>query len=113
MDPILALWYFFVFAISFFVYLSFSVITNDLLAKVTIPARHLEEPYKLPPLTRLFETEEKLIAVLQLCRLMFALPLIILLFEWVARFHVAAAIAALVVVFPILYLLPIRVNTPS
>jgi CBS domain containing-hemolysin-like protein len=112
MELFQALWYIFLFFICLFAYLSFSAVTHDLLAYITGPdKRHAEEQYKLRPLTPLFESEEKLLAVLQFCRLVFALPVILLVFEWGVRIHIIAAIILLIVIFPLLYLLPIRVET--
>ena len=114
MEPFQALWYISLFLACLFAYLSFSAVTHDLLARITEPnQRHTEEPYKLRPLTPLFESEEKLLTVLQFCRLIFALPLILLLFEWGNGIHFAVAILLLLVIFPLLYLLPMRVETPG
>jgi CBS domain containing-hemolysin-like protein len=112
MEVFQALWYIFLFFICLFAYLSFSAVTHDLLAHITnSDKKHAEEQYKLRPLTPLFESEEKLLAVLQFCRLVFALPVILLVFEWGVTIHIVAAILLLVVIFPLLYLLPIRVET--
>jgi hypothetical protein len=66
MELSLALWYIFLFTLCLFAYLSFSVITHDVLDRITVslPKRG-EEQYKLRPLTPLFESEQKLLAVLQ------------------------------------------------
>jgi CBS domain containing-hemolysin-like protein len=112
MEVFQALWYIFLFFICLFAYLSFSAVTHDLLAHIiNSDKKHAEEQYKLRPLTPLFESEEKLLAVLQFCRLVFALPVILLVFEWGVTIHIVAAILLLVVIFPLLYLLPIRVET--
>jgi CBS domain containing-hemolysin-like protein len=112
MELFQAVWYIFLFSFCLFAYLSFSAVTHDLLAYITgSDKRHPEEPYKLRPLTPLFESEEKLLAILQFCRLVFALPVILLVFEWGVAIHILVAILLLIVVFPLLYLLPIRVET--
>jgi CBS domain containing-hemolysin-like protein len=114
MEMIQAVWYVFLFVVCFFAYLSFSVITHDLLATITLPLERRTEPgYKLSPLTILFDSEEKLLAVLQLCRLIFALPVALLLFQWGAQVHIAASIVFLLLTFPLLYLLPNWVTKPS
>lgn len=113
MELSLALWYIFLFTLCLFAYLSFSVITHDVLDRITVslPKRG-EEQYKLRPLTPLFESEQKLLAVLQFCRLVFAVPLLLLLFEWGQRVHLAAAVLLLFVMIPLLYLLPIWAAQP-
>lgn len=105
-ELIQAVWYVFLFVVCFYVYLSFSVITHDLLATITLPLERRTESYKLSPLSTLFESEEKLLAVLQLCRLIFALPVVLLLFQRATQFHLVAAIAAVFFIIPLLYLLP-------
>jgi CBS domain containing-hemolysin-like protein len=112
MEIFQALWYILLFFLCFFAYLSFSAVTHDVLAQLTEPnQRHTDEQYKLRPLTPLFESVEKLLAILHFCRLIFALPVILLVFEWGVRFHILLGIGLLVVTFPLLYLLPIRVET--
>jgi CBS domain containing-hemolysin-like protein len=114
MELLQAAWYIFLFVVCFFAYLSFSVITQDLLATITLPLeRRTEVGYRLSPLTILFESEEKLLAVLQLCRLIFALPVVILLFQWAEEVHIVVAIAVVLVTVPLLYLLPNWVAKPS
>src|SRR5688572_5625681 len=110
MEIIVAIWYLVLFAVSLFGYVSFTVVTHDLLATLaSAPARSTENSYKLKPLTNLFETDEKLLAVLQLCRLACALPVVLIAFEWAASIHITAAILILLLMFPLLYLLPVWV----
>ncbi len=114
MELFQALWYILIFVVCFFAYLSFSVITHDVLALITAPIQErTEDRYHLRPLTLLFESEEKLLGVLQLCRLLFAVPVILLMFEWAIRIHMAAGIIVLILICPLLYLLPIWVAKPS
>jgi CBS domain containing-hemolysin-like protein len=114
MELLFALWYVLLFVICFFAYLSFSIVTHDVLGRMAEPIQHhAEEGFKLRPLTPLFESEEKLIAVLQFCRLLFALPVILLFFEWVAEINLPAAIITLLLLFPLLYLLPVWVAKPA
>ena len=109
-----AVWYGFLFIVCFFAYLSFSVVTHDLLAAITLPLeRRTETGYRLSPLSTLFESEEKLLAVLQLCRLIFALPVVLLLYQWAAHLHITAAISVLLLMVPLLYLLPIWIAKPG
>jgi putative hemolysin len=114
MELLQAAWYILLFVVCFFAYLSFSVITHDLLATITLPLeRRTELEYKLSPLTILFRSEERLLAVLQFCRLIFALPVVLLMFQWAAKVHIAVAIGVMLITVPLLYLLPNWVATPS
>ena len=80
---------------------------QDVLATITAPvATRSEEGYQLRPLTLLFDTEDRLLVVLQLCRLLFAVPVILMLFEWAAKIHLAVGITVIVLAIPLLYLLP-------
>jgi CBS domain containing-hemolysin-like protein len=107
MEILRTLWYVFLFLLSIIVYLSFSVIAQDVLASITLPLeRKKEEGYKLPPFSVLFDTEERLFVILQFCRLVFAVPVIILTFYWGNQVHFAVGIALLVLVIPLLHVLP-------
>jgi CBS domain containing-hemolysin-like protein len=107
MDLIHNLWYIFLFLLSFLIYLGFAVIGQDVLASITLPLeRKKEEGYKLNPLTVLFDSEEKLLIVLQFCRHIFAVPIIVLVFYWGTLIHTVVAIGLLAVTIPLLYILP-------
>jgi CBS domain containing-hemolysin-like protein len=107
MEILRTLWYLFLFLLSIIVYLSFSVIAQDVLASITLPLeRKKEEGYKLPPFSVLFDTEERLFVILQFCRLVFAVPVIVLTFYWGNQVHFAVGIALLVLIIPLLHVLP-------
>jgi putative hemolysin len=107
MDLIHNLWYIFLFLLSFLIYLGFAVIAHDVLSSITLPLeKKKEEGYKLSPLTVLFDRDEKLLVVLQFCRLIFAVPILVLVFYWGKLVHTALAIGLLVVTIPLLYILP-------
>ena len=112
MEIFQTLWYALLFLICLFAYLSFSAVTHELLAKIKSNHKRMEEGFKLRPLTSLFENEEKLMSILEFCRLVFAFPLILLLFEFGIRTHLAVAILILLLTIPLLYLLPIWATTP-
>jgi putative hemolysin len=114
MEIVRTLWYLFLFLLSILVYLSFSVIAQDVLASITLPIeRKKEEGYKLAPLSVLFDNEEKLLAILEFCRLVFAVPVVVLTFYWGSLIHFALAIVLLVLMIPLLHILPGWLGTRS
>ncbi len=99
------------FIFSFFAYLSFSVVTHDALAALALPLeRRKADALKLAPLTMLYEGEEKLLAILQFCRLLFVVPVLLITFYWLAGIHWIAATVALILLIPLLYMLPGRLT---
>jgi hemolysin (HlyC) family protein len=114
MNYIETIWQLFLFIVSLFAYLSFSVIAQDVLSMITLPLeKRKETSYKLAPLTTLYQSEERLLAVLQFCRLLFATPVIVLAFRWGTMVHTGAAILLLLIVIALLYLLPPWIARPS
>jgi CBS domain containing-hemolysin-like protein len=90
--------------LSFLAYLSFSLITRD---AVTVLAQCLEPTeYKFPPLSTVCADPRRLTSLLSFSRLLFALPILLIVQQWTNKFGVAAASIALIAVIILLYLLP-------
>jgi len=107
MEILSTLGYLFLFLLPLLVYLSFSVIAEEVLASITLPLeRKKEGGYKLAPLSVLFESEERLLLILEFCRLVFAVPVIVLTFYWGSLVHFWFAIGLLVLMIPLLHILP-------
>ena len=113
MEIIAATLYFLFFAVCLLGYLSFTIITHDLLSIISAPPPRTENKYKLQPLTNLFETEAELLAVLQICRLFFAIPVMLIAYESASRLHTAVGILVVILMFPLLYLFPLWLGKPA
>jgi CBS domain containing-hemolysin-like protein len=88
----------------FLAYLSFSVITRD---AVTVLAQCLEPTeYKFPPLSTMCPDPHRLTSLLSFSRLLFAIPILLVVHQWTNRFGVIIVSVALVCVIVLLYLLP-------
>ncbi len=88
----------------FLAYLSFSVIARD---AVTVLAQCLEPTeYKFTPLSTMCPDPRRLTSLLSFSRLLFALPILLVVHQWTNQFGVIIASAALICVIVLLYLLP-------
>ena len=85
----------------FLAYLSFSLITRD---AVTVLAQCLEPTeYKFTPLSRMCPDPRKLTSLLSFSRLLFALPILLVVHQWTNQFGVIIASVALICVIVLLY----------
>jgi magnesium and cobalt exporter, CNNM family len=90
--------------LSFLAYLSFSVIARD---AVTVLAQCLEPTeYKFTPLSTMCPDPRRLTSLLSFSRLLFALPILLVVHQWTNQFSVIIASVALICVIVLLYLLP-------
>ncbi|HET6267120.1 MAG TPA: CBS domain-containing protein, partial [Acidobacteriota bacterium] len=104
---ILTIWLAVLFALSFFAYLSFSLICEDVVAWALMPPeKEKEQEYSLAPLSVLFPDVEKLISVLSSSRLLFALPAILLAYYWSSHLGAWIAAAILAALIVLLYVIP-------
>lgn len=88
----------------FLAYLSFSLITRD---AVTVLAQCLEPTeYKFPPLSTMCPDPRKLTSLLSFSRVLFALPILLVVHRWTNQFGVVVVSVALICVIVLLYLLP-------
>jgi magnesium and cobalt exporter, CNNM family len=93
-----------IFIIALFAYFSFSLISLDALVHLS-PGQRKEE-YELAPLTVLCPSPERLIAILNFVRLLFFLPVLLLVYRWVQPLGSVAVVASLISITFLLYLLP-------
>jgi putative hemolysin len=88
----------------FLAYLSFSLITRD---AVTVLAQCLEPTeYKFAPLSTMCPDPRKLTSLLSFSRVLFALPILLVVHRWTNHFGVWIVSVALICVIALLYLLP-------
>jgi putative hemolysin len=92
--------------LSFLAYLSFSLITRD---AVTVLAHCLEPTeaiYNFPPLSTMCPDPRRLTSLLSFSRILFALPVLLVVHRWTTQFGVVIVSVALICVIVLLYLLP-------
>ena len=88
----------------FLAYLSFSLIARD---AVSVLAQCLEPTeYKFPPLSTMCPDPHRLTSILSFSRLLFALPILLVVHRWTTQFGVVVVSVALICVVILLYLLP-------
>jgi magnesium and cobalt exporter, CNNM family len=88
----------------FLAYLSFSLITRD---AVAVLAQCLEPTeYKFPPLSTICPDPRMLTSLLSFSRVLFALPILLIVHQWTYQFGVIVVSAAVICVIVLLYLLP-------
>lgn len=100
-------WFVLLFALSILAYLSFSLISQDVVASAsTTPLEPKQEPYALPPLSKLCPDTERLTAILSFSRLLFVIPVLLLAYKWTVRYGAIPVTSVLVCLILLLYLLP-------
>lgn len=100
-------WFALLFMLSIFVYLSFSLINQDVVATATAtPLEPKEGMYSLPPLSNLCPDTERLTAVLSFSRLIFVIPVLLLTYRWTVRYGALPEAVVLICLILLLYLLP-------
>lgn len=100
-------WFALLFSMSIFVYLSFSLITQDVIASVTAtPLDPMGQIYSLPPLSNLCPDTERLTAMLSFSRLLFVIPVLLLAYKWTGQYGALPVTVVLVCLILLLYLLP-------
>ncbi len=88
----------------FLAYLSFSIIARD---AVTVLAQCLEPTeYEFTPLSTICPDPHSLTSLLSFSRLLFALPVLLVVHQWTNQFGSIIVSAALICVIVLLYLLP-------
>ena len=104
------------FLLSFLAYVSFSLIAQDALASLTLPLERRKETYELAPLSALCKDTERLVLTLSFCRLIFAIPVLLLAYRWTLPTGILPVITTLTGMTLLLYLLPdwlLRLGTLS
>lgn len=100
------LWMIPVFLLSFFAYLSYSVVCLDVVASTLVSPELRTEEYSLAPLSDLFKNPERLISVLSYSRLFFLMPQLILAYWWTQHLGLTLTIGTLVSLMVLLFLIP-------
>jgi CBS domain containing-hemolysin-like protein len=104
---ILTLWLIFLFVISLFSYVSFSIISDDVVNSLETPTLEPErEKYSLPPLSAFTKESEQLLALLNFSRLFLTVPLFLIAFKWTAPFGALPVLLTLGCLILLLYLFP-------
>jgi putative hemolysin len=104
---ILTLWLSFLFVISLFSYVSFSIVSDDVVSSLDSQTLELEpEKYKLRPLSELTKDTEQLLALLSFSRLLLTVPLFLIAFKWTVSFGAIPVLLTLGCLILLLYLFP-------
>lgn len=103
---IATLWLILLFVLSLFAYLSFSVVLLDVVAATLVSPELRKEQYSLPPLSTLFNNEERLISVLSSSRLIFLVPVLMLAYYWTWRFGMMVTVVSVLSLVILLFLIP-------
>ena len=110
-------WYGLTFVLCILAYLSFSLISQDVVATIASASLELrQEPYRVPPLSNLCPDVERLTAILNFSRLLFVIPVLLLAYKWTARFGAIPVTVVLTCLILLLYLLPewmLRRSSPA
>ena len=109
-------WYALTFVLCIWSYLSFSLISQDVVATAAAGPLDPKQLYSLPPLSRLCPDMERLTAILNFSRLLFVIPVLLLAYRWTVRFGAIPVVVVLTCLILLLYLLPewmLRRKSPS
>ncbi|HEY4492394.1 MAG TPA: CBS domain-containing protein, partial [Acidobacteriota bacterium] len=96
----------FLFLVSFVAYVSFSLVAQEALGYVNLPAERRKEAYQLAPLSLLCPDIERLVLLLNFSRLLFAIPVLLLAYKWTFGAGTFPVIITLISWTLLLYLLP-------
>lgn len=100
-------WFALTFVLCILTYLSFSLISQDVVATLASgPLDRRQEPYAVPPLSTLCPDVERLTAILNFSRLLFVIPVLLLAYRWTVRFGAVPVTVVLACLILLLYLLP-------
>src|SRR5262245_46350511 len=84
--------------LSFLAYLSFSLITRDAVTVLAQSLEPAEATYNFPPLSTMCPDPRRLASLLSFSRLLFALPVLLVVHRWTTQFGVVIVSAALICV---------------
>ena len=104
MEWIESFWLIVVCLLSFLGYLSFSLIARDAVSMLTQCLEAVE--YKLPPLSNMTSDPESLTAIMSFSRLLFVIPILLIVQHSTAPFGPVVASVSLAGIIILLYLLP-------
>jgi CBS domain containing-hemolysin-like protein len=100
------LWLILLFILSLFAYVSFSIVSDDVVRSLKPALEPKKEKYQLPPLSALTTETEHLLAILNFSRLLFMVPLFLLAYRWTAAFGIVPVLLAIIFLILLLYLFP-------
>ena len=107
MEIIQTFWLAVLFLLSIHAYLSFSLMSQDIVASSICAALDRKrEGYTIPPLSKLCPDIERLTAILSFSRLLFVMPVLLLAYKWTSKYGPLPVTGVLVSLILLLYLLP-------
>src|SRR4051794_26127148 len=97
-------WLTLLFLLGILAYLSFSLIAQDVVAKLaSAPLDQRREPYTLLPLSKLCPDTERLTAILNFARYLFVIPVLLLAYKWTVKYGSLPLTIVLVCLILLLY----------